>query len=79
MSMSEMQTPAPTPQPMDTGASRSSFSQPSFSQSQALSLQQSTKPPAKIVPAAQPEPTENSTDVGISKKMAVSEIAKVSA
>lgn len=75
MSMSEMQTPAPTLPPMDTGAAQPSFSQPSFSQSQVLSLEQSSgvaKPPGKTVPAAQPE---NSTNC---KRMAVSEIAKAS-
>lgn len=71
MTMSEMQTSLPSSQPMDT-----SFSQTSFSQSQDFSLQQSrtvVRPPGKVL---QPGPTETPIDAG--KRMAVSEIAKVS-
>ena len=80
MSMSEMQTPALPLQPMDTGASQSSFSQPS-SKSQDFAPRKSdvaTKLPARVVPAAvKPGPPETSADMR-SKRIAVSEIAKVS-
>lgn len=74
MSMSEMQPPVPGPtlQLMDTGASQQSLSQPSFSQSQAFSVQQPSKPPVKGLPPGQ---AETMTD---DRRMAVSEIAKVS-
>lgn len=82
MAMSEMQTPLPTPQLMDTGASQPSFSQPSFSQSQDSSIQQPShavaKPPAKVLPPLQPGPTEMPAAARNSKRMTVSEIAKVS-